>query len=145
MGKTFLPPSSIRLMNNYDLLAGEYYDPIRHPVCALFRQASYQLLQQALPANIESSVEVGAGDSILAQLLHARGSSLQHTAITDLSAGMLASSLHWEDLGAKCQICAAESLPLADSSVEFLAASLGDSYNRPAFWNETSRVLKSGG
>jgi len=39
----------------------------------------------------------------------------------------------------------AEAMPIPSGSISVVVSSLGDSYNSPGFWRETSRILKRGG
>lgn len=133
-------------VGSYEQLAVEYYDADRHPTCANFRQASRALFAQLMPEfPANRSCEVGAGDSLLAELLHRRGHDLRGLIVTDDSASMLEYSRKWEPRGAQLVVAAAESLPLPDCSLLLVAASLADPYDDNAFWSEVSRVLAPGG
>ncbi|MBV9439138.1 MAG: methyltransferase domain-containing protein [Candidatus Eremiobacteraeota bacterium] len=132
----------------YEELAGEYYDPVRHPTCANFRMASGIALRRALQKKgplVGSACEVGSGDSLLAQILSESGASISRLLITDSSPAMLAYSERWDALGARRRLAEAASLPVADGSVDLLVSSLGDPYNDAGFWSEAGRVLAPGG
>jgi SAM-dependent methyltransferase len=133
----------------YDVLAEEYYDERRHPTCANFREASARILESWLerfPIDQDGlSFEVGAGDSLLAELLARRGSRLQGLIATDQSPSMLRHSEKWKGTGLQLLVSEADELPLADGSLNLLVSSLGDPYNTPAFWREASRALRPGG
>ena len=58
---------------------------------------------------------------------------------------MLEHSRVWERMGATLVVAASNQLPLADSSVQRVVASLGDPYNEPSFWTESKRVLEPDG
>lgn len=128
----------------YDDVAFEYYDSRKHPTTANFRQASALLLTSWLrdiPPDGGPIVEVGAGDSLLAELLAALGRSLRDVTLTDASEVMLAYSRKWLAHGVRLKIADAASLPAPSGSVALLVAVLGDPYNTPAFWLEAARVL----
>lgn len=132
----------------YDRLAPEYYDAGRHPTCANFRAASVKLLKPWLTSVASRAgliCEVGAGQSIAAELLHSQGYSLESLVITDGSARMLDHSASWESCGSRLTTASAEALPFASDSVSAIVSSLGDPYNGAAFWTECARVLRPGG
>jgi SAM-dependent methyltransferase len=131
----------------YDAVAAEYYDENRHPTSANFREASARVLESWLdqiPRANGLSCEVGAGDSLWAELLVRRGESLRDFIVTDASFSMLRHSEKWEAEGLRSIVSRAEELPLCDGSLNLLISSLGDPYNEPAFWREVSRVLRPG-
>lgn len=133
---------------SYEELASEYYNPQRHPTCANFREASALLLRGWLRkygAGDGGRCEVGAGDSLLAELLAEGGWPLEGLIITDSSPTMLGYSRKWADSGARLILAGAESLPVRSASLGLLVSSLGDPYNEPAFWGEAYRVLRPGG
>ncbi len=137
-----------KVLGTYEDVASEYYDAHRHPTCANFREASCSLLDQWLRTFSFGSgwvCEVGAGKSLLAELLAARGRSLSRVVLIDSSPGMLAYSKRWCALGASLALATVEMLPLVSESVELLVASVGDPYNEVAFWKEVRRVLQPRG
>jgi ubiquinone/menaquinone biosynthesis C-methylase UbiE len=134
-------------MGTYADLADEYYDPEKHPTSANFRTASREIIRAWLghPFNSEVLCDVGAGDSLLADVMTERGLGLSRTVLVDTAPGMLAHSDHWRDLGAKTVVADAEQLPFDDREFGIVVASLGDPFNTPAFWHEGRRVLRHGG
>jgi len=134
------------VMNNYELLGPEYYDAVRHPTCAELRFASKALISTSLPTESEGLLlEVGAGDSLLAELLVEHGRSLSQLLITDANPAMLTHSTHWRRSGARTALATSDALPVRDGEVGLIISSLGDPYNEPAFWREAARVLIPGG
>jgi SAM-dependent methyltransferase len=130
------------LLSSYGRVASEYYDIRRHPTCANFRQASRLLLELLVPETLAArSCEVGAGDSLLAELLWRRHGSLDGLLITDAQPEMLEHSRGWERCGAKLSVAAANSIPVSDESLDLVVASLADPYDDDSFWEEVSRVL----
>lgn len=149
--KSDLPQSLLETAPDaYSAVAAEYYDAQRHPTCANFRQATKIALKKLLPTStIDWSklqvLEVGAGDSLVAEIAQERGLTLSCLTISDASSMMLAYSLKWEKKGAKLLIADARCLRLQEDSLDLLIASLGDPYNNSEFWQEVHRVLKPGG
>jgi len=132
--------------NNYELLGPEYYDATRHPSCAGLRFASKALISALLPVLPKGVLlDVGAGDSLLAELLTERGRSLNQLLITDANPAMLMHSARWCQFGARTAIVAADELPVRDGEAGLLVSSLGDPYNELDFWREVARVLAPGG
>jgi ubiquinone/menaquinone biosynthesis C-methylase UbiE len=136
------------VLENYDAVAAEYYDSDRHPTCANFRAASKALLRQFIDDTAvggDSWIEVGTGNSVLAEIFVEKGRSVSNILLTDASPQMLSYSAQWQELGAKLLIAAADNLPLESDSVDVVVSSLGDPYNTPAFWAETYRILRTDG
>lgn len=135
----------------YEQLATEYYEVFRHPTCALFRLASARIVGAWLavgnsPSSPSAAIwEVGAGRSIVAELLAARGGTLRFLTLTDGSAAMLTHSASYREGGASTIVAAADHLPVGDGGIDALVASLGDPYNTDAFWSEVRRSLRPGG
>ncbi len=132
----------------YEDIACEYYDSIRHPTCANFREASAILIRrwlQRLPPGACWFCEVGAGKSLLAELLATEGSPPADLIITDSSPAMLSYSRPWA--GTRTHLVLSDSimLPITDEGLDLVVSSLGDPYNLPAFWREVYRTLKPGG
>lgn len=135
-------------LSGYEALAGEYYNPERHPTCANLREGSWILLAKWLESvQVERSdfCDVGCGKSILAELVAPRLADLRNIYLIDSSLSMLAYSRHWAKHGAHLILGKAEHLPLPDRSVDFLVSSLGDPYDVEAFWREAQRVVRPGG
>ncbi len=132
----------------YDPIAAEYYDAVRHPTCANFGELSILFLEpriQKLASNCQRVVEVGAGRSVAAPILHQNGVPLSRLTLVDTSEGMLSHSRKWVEHGAKLMIADARSTGLPDSSIDLLIASLGDPYHGTDFWREAARILRVGG
>jgi ubiquinone/menaquinone biosynthesis C-methylase UbiE len=89
--------------------------------------------------------EVGAGASLLAEILSQHDRGLDDLLITDASEKMLSKSHRWVDEGAMLENAPADNLPLPDSSCGLLVSSLGDPYNTSEFWKEVHRVLHPSG
>jgi SAM-dependent methyltransferase len=137
-------PSAARA--SYDELAEEYYDPLAHPTCRNLNSLSRRLIEAWLPQRGDDLdiLEVGAGSSTVAPVLHARGEPLLRLALHDRSDAMLAHSARWREFGASLVVSDARKLRRDDASVDLLVAGLGDPYNVPAFWNEAARVSRVG-
>lgn len=135
-------------LHTYEMLATEYYDSTRHPTCANFRQASYSILKKWLQLLLSQNgdvCEVGSGRSIIAELMSQHGHIIDNLFLVDSSPSMLAYSNHGSIHGAKLILGNAEALPIPSDSIAAVVSSLGDPYNSPHFWRETSRILKRGG
>lgn len=135
-------------LTTYEELASEYYDARRHPTCANFRTASRAILEHWLPiANSPHGEvwEVGAGASLVAELLSQRDKNLDRLLILDSSPSMLRHSEQWQRHGAELVVAPATDIPAADASAELVVSSLGDAYNVDAFWAEVGRVLAPDG
>ncbi len=135
-------------MGTYADLADEYYDASRHPTSSNFRTASTLVIESWLDVALPRRgrvVDVGAGDSLVAELLHRRRRSLRRLTLIDVSPEMLRHSQRWLSLGAKPIIADARALPFEDSSIALLVASLGDPFNERAFWERVQRVLRADG
>jgi SAM-dependent methyltransferase len=133
---------------SYEDIASEYYDRTRHPTCANFREASARILRGWLQRHrVERGqvCEVGAGNSLLAELLVEMGEELQGLIISDPSPSMLEFSKKWINRGAQLSLNRAEMIPVLSNSLGLLVSSLGDPYNEPTFWDETKRALRPGG
>lgn len=131
---------------SYADLAAEYYDRIRHPTCANFREASAVFLTEELPAFSTDGLvaEIGAGQSLVAELLPGLVGQ-RRLMLIDLSYEMLAHSKIWLSAGALGTIADAHQLPVRDDSFELVVVALGDPYNDQEFWYEVARVLRPGG
>jgi len=134
-------------MNCYDLLAAEYYDASAHPTCSNFLELSRLYISEQIRSKPEGGriLEVGAGDSAVAQIFHRLRKSLSRLEITDLSEEMLVYSYRWRRYGAKVYAAHAASLPHPDHSVDLIVASLADPYNTPQLWGCFARVLSASG
>jgi hypothetical protein len=132
---------------SYDALAEEYYDAEAHPTCYNMNRLSRLFLARHFPEPWfdRATMEIGAGDSCAAAILHSRGYKISGLTITDGSKRMLAHSFRWQREGAKLLECDAYSIHGKDESVALLVASLGDAYNEPRFWHEVHRVMSPAG
>jgi SAM-dependent methyltransferase len=130
--------------STYSAVASEYYDSEAHPTCYNFNRLSRIYIERRTPEPLRETaiLEVGAGDSTIAAVLHARGYQLNQLEITDDCLGMLAHSQRWTRLGARLRCTAAGSLGIPNASVSLLVAGLGDPYNTVEFWREVHRVLQ---
>src|SRR5882762_6235910 len=140
-----LPRSAVQ---SYDCVAAEYYDTERHPTCSNFGELSERFIASRFPHKADSwttILEVGAGRSMVAPLMTGVGLQLDRLTLLDCSSVMLAYSQPWACSGAKLVVADAQSTGLARSSFNLIVASLGDPYNRLPFWQEVSRLLRSGG
>lgn len=139
-------PGIEAVVTSYDALAAEYYDAGRHPTCANFREASLKLIERMLRVDtILRCCEVGAGDSILAEVAVERNGNADGLLITDASLAMLEYSRRWQTHGATLMVAQACGLPVRDHSLHLLVASLGDPYDGASFWREAARVLEPAG
>jgi SAM-dependent methyltransferase len=132
---------------SYVSVASEYYDARRHPTCANFRAASAVYIRRALdkiPGN-RTVVDVGAGRSLVAELLIEKGRSVSGLILLDGSIQMLAHSVEFVRSGAQAVIGDASGLPLLSASISVIIASLGDPFNTQEFWDEAARCLMPGG
>ena len=132
---------------SYEVVAGEYYNLERHPTCANFRSASGILFRRwlsffSLPSHI---CEVGAGKSLLAEILLEQCRSLHSLMLVDESPAMLAHSETYRGAGAVLYIASASALPHPSRTVDWVVSCLGDPYNSESFWREAYRVLKNNG
>lgn len=133
---------------SYHELADEYYDTGRHPTCANFREGSILLVERWLDGRNGLPIprwDVGAGDSVLAEVLAGRGIALEGTTALDESPSMLAHSQKWASQGVRLVVGKAESIPAEDGSAAVVLASLGDPYNTDEWWLEVARALSPGG
>jgi SAM-dependent methyltransferase len=131
----------------YADLASEYYDPIRHPTCANFREGSRALIASWLKefAKDEHDVlETGAGASLVAEWLEEENRHLSTLVIADSSEEMLRHSRR-SPISFRELVSDAEHLPLASGSFDIIVASLGDPYNTVPFWTEAERLLRPNG
>jgi SAM-dependent methyltransferase len=132
---------------SYDALADEYYDPVAHPTCYNLNRLSRLFISRNIlePWDGRETIDVGAGDSCVAAVLHARGYSLNGLLVTDVSERMLRHSRSWAQRGATLAICDARDFSRCAGVVSLLVASLGDPYNTPDFWSEAHRGVRPGG
>lgn len=138
-----LPSIAQEQLHPYSSVAAEYYDAERHPTCRNFRDASRFFLSEALQVvqSRDRGLEVGAGDSLLAEL---EGEAFEQLTLLDNSKEMLSYSKRFQGL-ARLVVGNALALPLRDSSISLVVASLADPFNLPLFWSEMKRVLEKGG
>lgn len=131
----------------YETIAPEYYDPVRHPTCANFRDASLSILRPWLTERDWRQrvlCDLGAGRSVVAEIL-ARGKDRpRRLCLLDRSPSMVAQTPA-STLPVVTVIGDARALALRDHCLDLAVASLGDPFNDLAFWSEMARVLKPGG
>ena len=135
-------------MNEYDAVADEYYDASKHPTCANFREASLHAISVWLPQVFSDhcwTLEVGAGMSAAAELLHEQRMSPKHLIISDPSRSMLGYSRAWSSQGADLIAADATMIPIHRESIGLAISCLGDPYNCDSLWKELQRVLQPGG
>jgi ubiquinone/menaquinone biosynthesis C-methylase UbiE len=130
-------------LHPYSSVAAEYYNAERHPTCRNFRDASRSFLREALHIAQPRGrgLEVGAGDSLLAEL---EGEAFERLILLDNSTEMLSYSKRFQRI-ARLVVGDARALPFPSSSISLIAASLADPFNLPLFWSEARRVLEKGG
>src|ERR1700733_13086913 len=99
-----------RRFATYDDVADEYYDRSAHPTCFNFNRLSRLYIEDLFPDawGEVSVIEVGAGDSAVAALLHSRGYSKEGLVIPDASASMLDHSGRWREEVAEIVVCPAQ-------------------------------------
>ncbi len=140
--------SNEEYFTDYEIVASEYYDAVKHPTCANFREASFDLLAHWLQARASSEkriLEVGTGMSVVAPLIHSLHLTPSKIVLSDKSSGMLSHSKAWEEIGVSLMVAPAEALPFPDQSFDIIVSSLGDPYNQPALWQSIHRLLVKGG
>ena len=133
--KTQVADSFSRAASSYDSVAD------------LQRRVGHNLLAQ-LPADKQSVVlDLGSGTGYFTPLLNEQCRP-DHLISLDLAQGMLSYARQQRPTPNTSWLCGdAESLPLADSSVDLVFSSLAIQWceNLPALFSEISRVLKPGG
>jgi len=136
------------LLSDYEDLAAEYYDAVRHPTCANFREASRILLEVWLQESASSLCfcDLGSGRSLLAEILAPRLKRLDRLVLVDESPTMLAYSAQCATNGAHLLLAdVSRGIPLGAQTVDVAVASLGDPYNLDTFWSEVQRIVRPGG
>jgi hypothetical protein len=100
-------------VKSYDEVALEYYDPAAHPTCKNFRDGSLRFLTSHLTDRelIGTALDVGAGSSILGEVLTLRGLPLGKLVLIDRYARMLKHSRIYSVAGAMLVMGDAEALP----------------------------------
>jgi SAM-dependent methyltransferase len=135
-------------LGSYADLAAEYYDLKRHPTCANFREASAVFLAEELSTFSPREglvAEIGAGRSLVAELVPPAVLGQRQLALIDISCEMLAHSMSWLSAGALGIIADAHQLPVDNGCFELIVVVLGDPFNDQEFWYEVARVLRPGG
>jgi SAM-dependent methyltransferase len=132
--------------HRYEDIAAEYYDHDRHPTCRNFTEASRAFVDRMLPHGVSGTyVDIGAGRSILCELLSSRDQELRSCILLDSSRSMLTYSHEYALRGARLIVADATDIPLRQGSSALVVASLGDPYNTIAFWKEIARCLAPNG
>lgn len=132
----------------YDAVAHEYYDSALHPTCWNFREASAKLIEALLDRHeLRKGVvcDVGAGDSVIAELGEKRGISFERLILVDSSMQMLSYSKRFDGLKTFFLVSDAKALPFCPGSISWMISSLGDPYNSLEFWNQVGMALAPGG
>ncbi len=148
MGRSFVCTRSNIALTGYEDLAPEYYDPIRHPTSANFRDGSRHLVEKLLelfPDDGGWLCEVGPGKALLPEILSNHATAIDRLILVDSSRSMLRYSRQWFCSGAEPVLGDAGMLPIMSGRIGLLLSSLGDAYNETAFWKEAHRVLRPGG
>ncbi len=128
----------------YKTIAAEYYDPVKHPTCADFRDATETLLNEFLQTRkrpLHPALEVGAGKSLVAEALQARGLPIAGLLLTDAEPAMLAYSNMWLAQGAELISSSVEDLELAAGAYQSIFACLGDPFNDRLLWRKVANWL----
>lgn len=136
------------MIGTYDDLALEYYDAECHPTCANFHEASKILIKKWFyQFGIEAStiLEVGAGKSVVAELLTEDNKPLLSLILLDSSPKMLEYSEDWIRRGAQRIIAYVDDMRIKPGSVTAVISSLGDAYNTDGFWSQVETVLVPNG
>lgn len=136
-------------VSTYDDVAAEYYNSLRHPTCANFSELSNIYLTPRVRkylSKFTAILEVGAGRSTVAPIMHRDGVALERLTLLDKSAGMLAYSREWSKYGLPAPLIAdACRSELPSGNFGLIVSALGDPYNCPSFWQEVARLLEPGG
>jgi SAM-dependent methyltransferase len=90
-------------------------------------------------------VDVGAGHSVLAEMLSKRGRTLGNVLLLDSAPAMLSHSAQYQGDGALLTVADATLLPLRPRSASLIVASLGDAFNVQKFWDEVAGCLGPSG
>jgi SAM-dependent methyltransferase len=134
------------LLSPYAAVAAEYYDEVFHPTCRNFRDASKMFVRASLGAHPLSglTLEVGAGQSLLGELVDGASLEIERLLLLDRSIEMLSYSRRYAGFSdlVVSDVC---QLPFREKSISLIVAALGDPYNVDAFWLEVARCLTTGG
>lgn len=133
---------------SYSEVADEYYDPAVHPTCANFRSASKALLADLgifEGISARSVLELGAGRSLVAEMMIERGVPLDRLVITDKYEEMLSHSKRFEMAGARLQVLDASNVYGGVEKFDLIVAVLADPYNTPALWKNLLRLSSKRG
>ncbi len=135
-----------KFLSPYAAVASEYYDENYHPTCHNFRDASRTFLRTSLGVHPVSglTLEVGAGQSLLGELVEFADLRFERLVLLDRSIEMLSHSQRFSAI-AHLVVSDACQLPFKDRSISLIVAALADPYNVEAFWFEVARCLKKGG
>jgi hypothetical protein len=132
----------------YDAVAHEYYDSALHPTCWNFREASAKLIQTLVSKHkVGEGVvcDVGAGDSVIAELGKKHGISFERLILVDSSVQMLRYSKRFSGSTISFVVSDARALPFHAGSIRWMISSLGDPYNDLEFWKQVTTVLSAEG
>jgi hypothetical protein len=136
------------MIGTYDDIATEYYDAERHPTCANFREASKIIIKKwirQLGAGTGTILEVGAGKSVVAELVTEDNMPLHSLMLLDSSSRMLEYSKAFIECGARRIITSADDMHILPNGATTIVSSLGDAYNTEGFWAQVEKVLVPNG
>ena len=130
----------------YEHIADEYYDPLLHPTCLNFRNASVKAIGKLkLPSREPKMVvDLGAGKSILPELTIGYKKAI----LVDSSINMIKhSSFLCTEQSQLIHMIVADAwqLPFDNGTFDLIIISLGDPFNLPPLWEEVSRIMKASG
>lgn len=147
VGRSERYSAQVLCASSYSRVAREYYDPLRHPTCANFREASRLYIDHVLGAVacFGFVTEIGAGESIAAGILNCNAPPFDRLILLDNSIEMLSYSQKYFGDRVLGVVSDALRLPFKDASMSTILCSLGDPYNVRAFWDEVARCLSPGG
>lgn len=134
----------------YGFLAEEYYDETLHPTCSNLREASKELIREIIRSGglgqFKNVLEIGAGKSLLIELIEEEGFSFEKILITDSNEAMLQHTKNIiRDINCEIKVLDAEKTGFVDQSFDLIISSLGDPYNTLKLWFEISRILSKNG
>jgi hypothetical protein len=135
----------------YDQLASEYYDALLHPTCANFRALSYGFIREAVHAigrNFSTSLEIGAGKSLLAELRQDGMDCFGELTISDKHANMLAHSDRLQQYfnhRTIVDMSVASVNEMLLENFELVVGSLIDPYNGSPLWANLKEITFKGG
>ena len=129
--------SAIRERASYEEVALEYYDELRHPTCADFREASRVYLKRILELELPSGqlADIGCGQSLISEFIS------ENLILVDESGAMLNLNIAASE---KRRINIIEA-SFGRAEFDWIYAVLADPYNEIGAWINIKRALKVGG